>query len=184
MTFEISERFASAATEQEVLGFLKNAFQKVSEGIIDNDSTFTAKQLNATFGSINRADETTISVSRREADLLMVASVNYKPSIAFWIIFILCLFSTVGWLIPLAFYFYQKKTVREAVEEVFARTRNEFSGTRQASPTPPPLQDATSQQQMTGQGVTEQLERLSSLVEKGLLSKEEFEVQKKRLLGL
>lgn len=184
MTFEISERFTSASTEQEVLGFLKNAFQKVSEGIIDNDSTFTAKQLNATFGSINRADETTISVSRRDSDLLVVASVNYKPSIAFWIIFIICLFSTVGWLIPLVFYFYQKKTVREAVEEVFARTRNEFSGSRQANPTPPPIQDTTSQQQPGGQGVAEQLERLGALVEKGLLSKEEFDAQKKKLLGL
>jgi len=84
----------------------------------------------------------------------------------------------------LVFYFYQKKTVREAVEEVFARTRNEFSGSRQANPTPPPIQDTTSQQQSGGQGVAEQLERLGALVEKGLLSKEEFDAQKKKLLGL
>ncbi len=183
MTFEVSERFVSTATEQEVAGFLKDAFQKVSEGVVDNGSTFTAKQLNATFGSINRDDETTVSVSRRDSDLLVVASVNYRPSIAFWIIFIICLFSTVGWLIPLAFYFYQKKTVREAVEEVFARTRNEFSGSRQTSPSPASIQDTISQQQQT-QGVADQLERLGALVEKGLLSKEEFDIQKKKLLGL
>lgn len=184
MTFEISERFFSGAPDQQVLGFLKDSFQKVSEGIVDNGASFTAKQLNATFGSINRADETTVSVSRRDSDLLVVASVNYKPSIAFWIIFIICLFSTVGWLIPLVFYFYQKKTVRDAVEEVFARTRNEFSGSREAASVPPPIQDTAWQQQAGGQEVAGQLERLGALVEKGLLSKEEFEAQKKKLLGL
>lgn len=183
MTFEMSERFVSTSSEQEVLAFLRDAFQKVSEGIIDNGNTFTAKQLNATFGSINRADETTISVSRRETDLLVVASVKYIPSVAFWIIFIISLFSTVGWLIPLVFYFYQKKTVREAVEEVFARTRNEFSGSRKEGQAPQTIQHTPAQQQV-GQEVTDQLERLAALMEKGILSQEEFEAQKKKLLSL
>lgn len=183
MTFEISERFASTATEQQVLAFLKESFQKVSEGIVDNGNSITAKQINATFGSINRSDETTVSVSRREVDLLMVASVNYKPSMAFWIIFIICLFSTVGWLIPLVFYFYQKKTVREAVEEVFARTRNEFSKSTTSSTTAAQTQQPLPQPAMQ-EDTMAQLERLGALMEKGLLSKEEFDAQKKKLLGL
>lgn len=128
MHFEISERFTSISDETRIRNFLWNSFSKISSNITDTPPSFTVIQVNPTFGSINRKDETIISVSKREGDILLVASVNYKPSVAFWIIFIISLFSTIGWLIPLVFYFYQKKTVREAIQEVFSRTKNEFHG--------------------------------------------------------
>ncbi len=168
MHFEISERFTSISDETRIRNFLWNSFSKISSNITDTSPSFTVMQVNPTFGSINRKDETIISVSKREGDILLVASVNYKPSVAFWIIFIISLFSTIGWLIPLVFYFYQKKTVREAIQEVFSRTKNEFHGSN--SPV------------TTTENFTTQLEKLVALKEKGGLTQEEFQAQKEKLI--
>ena len=53
---------------------------------MDNGNSITAKQINATFGSINRSDETTVSVSRREVDLLIAFKSLYKH----WTLLFLC----------------------------------------------------------------------------------------------
>ena len=53
---------------------------------MDNGNSITAKQINATFGSINRSDETTVSVSRREVDLLIAFKSLYKH----WALLFLC----------------------------------------------------------------------------------------------
>jgi len=71
-----------------------------------------------------------------------------------------------------------KKTVKPFVEAVnVAMTAAKGSGNASPQSSPAPAAAAADD-------VVSQLERLGALVEKGLLSKEEFEAQKKKLLGL
>ena len=71
-----------------------------------------------------------------------------------------------------------KKTVKPFVEAVNA-AMTAAKGARTASVTNTAIPAAPAADDMVSQ-----LERLGALVEKGLLSKEEFEAQKKKLLGL
>ena len=83
------------------------------------------KYIQASFGSINRNDITTIELKKGDSGYLLVADVCYRPSVAFWIIFILTIFSAIGWLIPIAFYLMQKNTVKDAIRDAFKRVRDE-----------------------------------------------------------
>jgi len=103
----------------------------------------------------------------------MLADVTYKPSGWFWVILIITLFTWVFWLIPIAFYLVQKDTVRTAIAEAFTRVRNEFDESN--------LGDSPARAPHTA---LDDLERLATLREKGLLTEEEFTAKKKQLLAL
>lgn len=182
MNFDVSRRFSTQASHSQVLSFLEDSFRKTANKVEHNGMTLTVESINATFGSINRSDKTIVEAKEKDGETLVVASVEYKPSGWFWVFLIAGLFTWICWLIPIVFYFYQKDTVKKAIEEVFNRTENEFrnsSGTTRSLPktsTPPALPETT-------EDVTAQIEKLAALVEKGLLTKEEFTVQKAKILG-
>ena len=177
MNFDVSRRFKANVSGGEILNFLESAFRKNAENVSVNPSgCLQVESINATFGSINRNDTTIVEVKEKDGDLLIVANVNYKPSIWYWVFVVCGLFTTIGWLIPVIFYFYQKNTVKTAIEEVFNRTETEFrnsNNTATKGNAPVSLDDAA-----------EKIEKLAALVEKGLLTKEEFDAQKAKLLGL
>lgn len=174
MNFDISRRFQTKSSQEEIARFLENSFRKSAEEVSYNGGTLTVESVNATFGSINRSDKTIIEVRSKDEETLIVASVNYKPSIWFWIFLICLLFTTIGWIVPIAFYLYQKHTVKSGIEEVFNRTENEFRGSCGKSST---MKNASSDD------ATARLEKLAALKEKGILTDEEFSEQKAKILA-
>lgn len=180
MNFEVSRRFNTQVSVAEVAKFLEDSFRKTAETVANNGGTLTVESVNATFGSINRADKTIVEVKEKDGDTLLLATVDYKPSIWFWIFLVCGLFTTVAWLIPIAFYLYQKNTVKNGIEEVFNRTENEFRNSKGSA------QALNSRNSSSGnansEDVTAQIEKLVALVEKGLLTKEEFATQKAKIL--
>lgn len=170
MRFEISERIRSNRSEHEIFSELMQQFKKVSTTTESDHQSFKAVDIEATFGSINRHDETTVRMKPMDDGWLLVADVLYRPSIAFWIILFFTLFSWVFWLVPLGFYLYQKKTVKAAIEACFARIKNEFE-----QPGHPGMAHVDS--------ALDSIVKLGELREKGLISAEEYERKKKALLG-
>lgn len=171
MRFEISERIRTSRSQEELLTVLEDQFKKVSEGVQRAGQTIEAKSIEASFGSINRSDTTTISLRKADDGWLVVAEVHYRPSVAFWIILIITLFTWVFWLLPIAFYLLQKNTVRTAITECLQRVRNEFD------------QSSGGSSQMTSSSIGD-LEKLGALKERGLITDGEFEAKKKQLLEL
>jgi hypothetical protein len=169
MKFEVSERIRSKKSKEEVLTFLEKQFRKIAQGVQRTGQTIEAKSLEASFGSINRSDTTSISISAANDGWLVVANVHYRPSVAFWVILILTLFTWIFWLIPIAFYLLHKNTVRTAIIECFQRTKNEFDQRLNEGSVNSPIGD---------------LEKLGALKEKGIITDSEFETNKKQLLGL
>lgn len=174
MRFEVSERIRTRCASEDVLRFLEDQFRKVAESSKRFGDALEVKSIEASFGSINRADTTAITVKPVDGGLLMVAEVKYRPSVAFWIILIITLFTWVFWLLPIAFYLLQKTTVKEAITDCFQRARNEFESAQSSSATPGALQ----------LGVVEELEKLATLKAKGILTDEEFLARKKTLLDI
>ena len=81
-----------------------------------------------------------------------------------------------AWIIPVAFYLFQKNTVKNGIEEVFNRTETEFRGSMGTS----------GAQKIIGgnaEDAVAQIEKLAALKEKGILSDEEFAAQKAKILG-
>lgn len=166
MKFEISQTFRTNRSKQEVVSFLEGQLRRVSGRVTRSGDTVTAKSIEASFGSINRADSSVFSVREKEAGYICIADVNYRPSVVFWILFIALLFTWVLWLIPIVFYLVQKKTVRSAIADVFARVKDEFES------------DYTSHSNSI-----DSLEKLALLKEKGVLTDAEFDREKQAILG-
>jgi hypothetical protein len=171
MRFEVSERIRTTRSQEELLAVLEDQFKKVSDGVHRAGKTIEAKSIEASFGSINRSDTTIISLRKADDGWLVVAEVHYRPSVAFWIILIITLFTWVFWLVPIAFYLLQKNTVRTAIKECLQRVRNEFD------------QSSEGGSQMGSSSIGD-LEKLGALKERGLITDGEFEAKKKQLLGL
>jgi len=171
MKYEVSERIRTPKSEEELLELLESKFKKVSESVQRSGQKIVAKSIDASFGSINRKDETIVSLRKQDDGWLIVADVNYRPSVAFWIILIVTIFTYVFWLIPITFYLLQKKTVKEGIEECFQHVKNE-------------LHQPTGETIQSSGGSMGDLEKLAALKERGLVTEDEFEAKKKQILGL
>jgi uncharacterized membrane protein YciS (DUF1049 family) len=173
MEFEISEKINTGATKNDVLEILEKQFKKISVNVKRENDGLIVKSIEATFGSINRSDITQIDLKEKKSGFLCIAKVNYKPSIMFWVFFLLLFTTAIGWLIPIGFYLYQKKTVSEAIEKTFKRLKDEIedSNTYISSNTENNLD------------YTEKLEKLFKLKEKEIISEEEFEEEKEKILN-
>jgi uncharacterized membrane protein YciS (DUF1049 family) len=168
MKFEISERIRRNKSQNELLGFIENQFKKIAENVSCSGQVVYVTSVEASFGSINRSDDSEIKLKKAEGGWLIVADVNYRPSIVFWIYFFIGLFSVAFWVIPLFFYINNKKTVKSAIAECLQRIKSEFE------------QSVNSQENTA----IDDLQKLGELKEKGLINENEFEIKKKQLLGL
>ncbi len=166
MRFEVSERINTRVNTVDVVNELEVQLREIAK-VTRSGDVITARAIEASFGSINRYDKTVFTMQPKETGLLCVADVTYRPSVAFWIFFVLGLFAygLLFW-IPIIFYLFQKKTVRSGISDVFARIRNEFEG-----------------QGTAFNSGLEGLERLAGLKDRGMLSDAEFESKKRELLA-
>jgi hypothetical protein len=128
--------------------------------------------IEASFGSINRSDTTTVILKDTDDGFLVVGDVQYRPSGWFWVFLVCTLWTWVGWLIPIAFYLIQKRTVQNGAQEVFRRVKNEFMSSVAQNP---------NKQVLSG---LDQLEKLAALQEKGVITEQEFQAKKVELLKL
>jgi hypothetical protein len=172
MNFEVSERIITTAARDDILKVLETQFRKVSQDVKRYDDSIFAKSIEASFGSINRSDSTTIDLKNVDDGFLAVACVHYRPSVAFWIILIITLFTWVFWLVPIVFYLVQKKTVKNSIQDVFVRVKNEFMNLGETKP-------KEKEQSLSN---LDQLEKLASLKDRGVITDEEFQIKKKELL--
>lgn len=126
MNFELSERFRSSHAPEQVWRTVTEQLQRISARVTTEGDAVVARSVEATFGSINRTDSTRVRLHRKEDGYLLTANVTYRPSGWFWIFFIVTLVTTwVFWVVPLAFYLYQKNTVKNALSGALKRVRDE-----------------------------------------------------------
>lgn len=166
MKFEVSEQIHTRKHASTIVNALDIQLRKISRVARQGD-VITARAIEASFGSINRHDRTVFTVQQVEGGVLCVAEVTYRPSVAFWIFFILGLlaYGLLFW-IPIIFYLLQKKTVRAAITDVFVRVKNEFGVEGKAFSSD-----------------VEGLARLAELKERGIISGSEFDSKKREILG-
>jgi len=170
MRFEMSERITTKTGKNEMMNLMEEKFRKASNKVQRCGDRLVIESIEASFGSINRSDTTTVELKETENGFLAIADVHYRPSIYFWIILILLMFTYVFWLLPIVFYLTQKKTVQNGIKEVFTRASNEF-------------QSSTGTKELNGSSDLDQLEKLASLKEKGTITEEEFQSKKKVLFA-
>ena len=104
MKFEVSEQIRCLAEKKAVLDSLEVQLRKISMKVERTGEAIRVRGIEASFGSINRSDETVIRVQQKNNGFLCVAEVTYRPSIAFWIFFILGLFTILPWIPIVVFY--------------------------------------------------------------------------------
>ena len=178
MKFQITERITTNVTLARLLSALESQLRLRADSVSSSGNELVAKGVEASFGSINRSDTTEISARPVDDGFIVVADVHYRPSAWFWVIFILTLFTYVFWLIPIAFYLLQKKTVKEAIEDCLRNVKNEIataSTTQQTRPLPLASSDRDTS--------IADLERLSGLLRAGLVTQQEFEAHKAKVFG-
>ena len=147
MRFEVSEQIHTRKDPRVIVNALDIQLRKISKVVAREGNVINAHAIEASFGSINRHDTTIFTVQPLEDGVLCVAEVHYRPSAEFWLSFILApliwgllfwigvsVFFRLGFLFaygltcwtPIIFYIVQKKAVRSAIRDVFARVKNEF----------------------------------------------------------
>lgn len=170
MRFEVSETITTGANKEIVYKTLYTQFKKASESVGKYEGYFIAKKIEGSFGSINRNDKSVVTIKEKNNGYLLVADVNYIPSFLFWVFLILLLFTYIGWVLPIIFYLYQKNTVRDGIQNIFMRVKNEFQdiGNKETSVNKPDS--------------LEQLEKLYSLKEKGIITEDEYQLKKSEYL--
>lgn len=171
MHFELSERLITNEPPEAIMEFAQRQFAKISSKTRLERGQLTVRMVEATFGSINRSDVTRVSLQRVGGGHLVVSETDYRPSIWFWLLLIVLLFTYIGWLIPIAFYLYQRGTVKSAIQATISRVVNEFS----VGPMPLGYQNGPSSN-------ADELKKLAELRDSGVLSADEFEAQKRKLL--
>ena len=171
MHFEVSERLITNEPPEAVMEFIQRQFTKISGKTRLERGQLTARMVEASFGSINRSDVTRVTLQRVGGGHLIVSETDYHPSVWFWLFLIILLFTYVGWLIPIGFYLYQRGTVRSAIQSAISRVVNEFS----VGPMPVSYQTGPASN-------ADELTKLAQLKDSGVLSVDEFEAQKRKLL--
>jgi hypothetical protein len=96
MKFEVSERIQTSASKEEILRGLEEQFKKVSNSVQRSGETLTVKSIEASFGSINRSDTTTVELRDTDDGYLLLANVHYRPSVAFWILLVILIFTPIS----------------------------------------------------------------------------------------
>ena len=126
MKFQISKNIKTDASELDILEFLNEQFETVSQEVVSIKDTIKCKSIEASFGSINRKDLTTISLKKTKDGYMITANVNYEPSGEFWLFIILGLFCLWPFWICIVFYVYQKESVKSAIINCLDNTKNNF----------------------------------------------------------
>lgn len=175
MRFQVTERITTNAALTDVGASLQSNFQRIASSAKLVGPILRVTSIQASFGSINRTDVTDIEVRPAENGYLLVADVKYRPSVMFWVILIITLFTWVFWLIPIIFYILQKDTVKRGIEEGFRNVKNEIGSS--VSPDQNPVVASPN-------SAIADLEKLGSLLTQGLITQQEFEEQKRQLLGV
>jgi hypothetical protein len=80
--FEVSERIQTRAEKLQLLDFLDQQFRKVASGFRRLGDRLEVKKIEASFGSINRHDETMVELKPTSDGFLVLASVNYRRNSA------------------------------------------------------------------------------------------------------
>ncbi len=176
MRFQVTEKITTDATITQVGEVLQDNFRRIAASVIPVGSILRVTSIQATFGSVNRTDVTDITIKPTDDGYLLIANVEYRPSVAFWIIFLISLLTWVLWIIPVAFYLLQKDTVKNCIQEGFRNVKNELPSSNRAG-------SSHSRGSTLGTAISD-LEKLGSLLSKELISQEEFDHQKKVLLGM
>jgi len=128
MQFELSERIHTSVRDEDIRQALESQFKKVSAKVFREGNLIHANSIHATFGSINRVDQTVVAVRRYDDGYAVFANVVYRPSLLMFVFIILTLWTLVGWLIPIVFYLVHISIVRQAVLDVLQRVKDEFEG--------------------------------------------------------
>lgn len=170
MRFEVSERVSTSVDESKLIKFAENQLKKIANRVWNKKGILSAKSIEATFGSINRHDITTVSFQPNQGGYLVVAETRYRPSLMFWVFFVAGVFTYVGWIIPIIFYLYQRSTVKSAMEAFTKRIKNEFDN-HQVSV------------KLTDDQRISELQALADLHAKGILDDAEFQHEKSKLLA-
>jgi hypothetical protein len=181
MQFETSQKLTSHAPISAIADVLEEQFRKVAGTVERVGDELVVKDIQATFGSVNRSDTTHCTIRTTNGRYLLVAATTYSPTLWFWIFFVCgVLFSFIGTIIPLGFYFWNKKIVQDAITDVLRRVENELdSGGRPATAalsSPAPV--------VGGDDAASQIARFGQMLREGLITKEEFDQTKRRLLQL
>lgn len=172
----ITQIVKSDADSSRVLDVVEEAFRSISSTVQRDAQCVVAEDIQTdAFGSGFKKDVTRISIKEGPSGWLITAEHAYSQTLLFTILIIAnVLFFLIG-CIPLWWLFYRNKNlVRKTIDDALRRVRDELeheNGSRIRSPPQP------------SNGFAGELEQLSELHKKGLLSVSEFDSAKRKLLG-
>lgn len=175
MRFATTQLIKTSASSERLLDTLDETFSPISESVERGRKSVVAKNIEATFGSINRDDQTTLTLRQKSNGWLVTAETEYKPSKWFWVILVL---SLLGWIIgifiPIGIYLWHKNMVKNGVENALRKVNDELEEDEVGQSIPSSVNTSANND----------LLQLASLLQQGLITHKDFEAAKRKALGL
>lgn len=173
MNIKLNEKIKTHLSEAQILTIIQSEFSHLSTAVHTDGGAVTARMIAPnTFGAINRQDVTHITLSPSADGFIVAADITIAPSTAFWFLCIFgLLFAWVLWIPVVIFYMMQKSTIVDAVQRALSNCRIQCDT---------PAQGAQHQPASS----LDEIEKLGSLKEKGLITEEEFTVRKAHILKI
>lgn len=127
MKFQVNERVVTDMEPHQLLDIIQDQFKMIATSVKRDNRVVTVKGVESTFGSINRADssEVTVRSNKGSNSRLIVVVTKYRPSVMFWILLILLSTTFIFWPIPIVFYLMQKNAVKDAITNCLRNVKNE-----------------------------------------------------------
>ncbi len=127
--FNVEEQFNTELDEQRVMCLLEHEFTQVAVGggAKRQANCLIVESVNDCVGWIYRCDVTQVRLESHGDGYLCVAAVEYQPSKMFHsVVWFTGLISLFGWVQPVIFYHYQKRTVRRSIEDVLRLVKRQL----------------------------------------------------------
>lgn len=172
MKFESSEKIRTTRSKEDLMNSLEEQLKKVSGKVKRVGDTLIATKMTMEVASGTRKDTTIFSLKQIDDGWLVVASSKYRPTVSLFIYILILLITAFLWIIPIVFYATDKKDVVEAIDASLKRMQKEFD-------VPFTIAPALN----TTESNIDKLEKLVGLKEKGVLTEDEFNLQKNILLN-
>lgn len=207
--FKMSKRVNTSQSLDTFKECVNSHVQRLANNVELDGNTFTASRLGSSAVDAH-CDVTKFAISRSGNGFLVNTETKFKATFVslLWILFALLTFP-IGLIIVLILNVRQKRIVKEGLQSVFDLIESEAEGAAPMSQMAgmpyqqPMMQVPNMAGMMGGNGFgdpliesqpseaveiapdpIQEVERLGALMSQGLLSKEEFEHQKRKILGL
>jgi hypothetical protein len=170
---QITEKIITDASITEIGTVVLNNFKRISKAAVPKGKVLQITGIGGLPDSICKIN-VEVHIKPVPNGYMLIAEVKQETTVFFWCVFAFGILTIVFFIIPVGIFLLYGYAAKKTIENCFRNINHEIGMT------PMPV---LVQKKPSTDGLVSDLEKLSNLFREGVLSQDEFEEQKRRLLS-